>query len=46
MVNLGIEEAALVTKVTDKVKVIEDKEDTAYLREIMSTVSITLVSKI
>ena len=46
MVNLDIEEEALVTEVVDRVKVIEDKEDTAYLREIMSTAPITLVSKI
>jgi hypothetical protein len=45
-VNLDIEEEALVTEVVDKVKVIEDKKDTAYLREIMFTAPTTLVSKI
>ena len=44
--NLGIEEVALVTKVIDKVIVIEIKEYIATLREIVLIVPITLDSKI
>ena len=44
--NLVINKEVLVIKVVDKVVVIEDKEDTAYLKEITSTAPTTLVSKI
>ena len=46
MVNLVINKEALVTEVVDKVVVIEDKEDTAYPKEITSIAPITLVNKI
>ena len=44
--NLVINKEALVIKVIDKVVVIEDKEDTAYPKEITSTAPTTLVNKI
>ena len=46
VVNSVIDKEALVIKVVDKVVVIEDKEDTAYLKEITSITPITLVNKI
>ena len=46
MVNLVIDKEALVIKVVDKVVVIKDKEDIAYLKENTSIMLITLVSKI
>ena len=46
MVNLVINKEALVIEVTDKVVVIEDKEDTACPRKITSIAPITLVNKI
>ncbi len=44
--NLVIDKEALVIEVIDKVVVIEDKENTAYPRKIMSITPTTLVSKI
>ena len=44
--NLVIDKEALVIEVIDKVVVIENKEDIAYLKKIMSITPITLVSKI